>query len=111
MYYSGFVGQQGREYNFIAEPSDALKCLICHDPAQDAMQHDKCGKLFCQRCIERYGREKPCPHCRDEEPNYFEDNRSKLSKSRLVEKGGLKLKFNFFRQAGISIASCEVQPF
>ncbi len=68
----------GYEYNFITEPNDDLKCLICHEVASDAWQHAKCGKLFCEKCIEKYGMGKSCPYCRMEQPLYFEDNRSEL---------------------------------
>lgn len=34
-----------RNFNFLTPPSDALKCLICHEEvATDPWQHDKCGK-------------------------------------------------------------------
>ena len=47
-----------RKYDFITEPSDALKCMICLELAMDPMQHDKCGKLFCMACIEHPREEK-----------------------------------------------------
>ncbi len=64
------------EYKFITEPDDGLKCLICHEVARDPKQHEDCGKLFCGKCIEKYGDTKPCPYCRMEQPKYFKDNRS-----------------------------------
>ncbi len=60
------------------EPNDVLKCLICFELCEDPWQHEKCGRLFCRKCVEDYGREKPCPNCREKRPKYFEDNRSKL---------------------------------
>ncbi len=68
----------GYEYKFITEPHDVLKCLICHEVARDPKQHEDCGKLFCEKCIERYGIRKPCPYCRKEQPLYFKDNKSEL---------------------------------
>ncbi len=68
----------GYEYNFITEPEDALKCLICHEVARDPKQHEECGKLYCEKCIWKYGIRKPCPYCRKEQPLYFKDNKSEL---------------------------------
>ncbi len=67
----------GYEYKFITEPDD-LKCLICHEVARDPKQHEDCGKLFCEKCIEKYGKDKPCPNCRKKQPLYFQDNKSEL---------------------------------
>ena len=41
---------------FVGEPEDDLKCLICLSVAQDPLQHEKCGKLFCKNCLEKHGR-------------------------------------------------------
>ncbi len=65
-------------YKFLTEPDDVLKCLICHEVARDPKQQEDCGKLFCEKCIEKYGKKKPCPHCRIEQPLYFKDNKSEL---------------------------------
>ena len=63
------------KYRFIEEPSSALQCVICLDVAEGPRQHETCGRLFCKECLEKYGRDKPCPNCRREQPLYFEDNR------------------------------------
>ncbi len=63
------------DYKFFA---DNLKCLICHEVARDPKQHEDCGKLFCEKCIEKYGVRQPCPYCRKKKPLYFKDNRSEL---------------------------------
>ena len=63
------------EYTFLEEP-DALKCLICLDVANDPQQHDKCGKLFCRKCLEGLKLSKNCPNCR-QGSNYFDDAKSK----------------------------------
>lgn len=60
-----------------ADPPDDLKCLICLEVAQDPMQHEACGKLFCKECIEQSGVENPCPNCRISESKFYMDNRSK----------------------------------
>ena len=67
-----------RKFSFVSdsEPDDALKCLICLEVAKEPWQHDKCGRLFCKECLDKYGRAKPCPNCRTEQPQYFEDTRS-----------------------------------
>ena len=65
-----------REYKFVSEPDDVLKCAICLEIARDPHQHEECGRLFCKECIENYGRAKPCPHCRIWGSQYFRDNRS-----------------------------------
>lgn len=65
------------KYKFISEPPDSLKCLICLDVAEEPWQHAKCGRLFCRKCIEDYGKTKLCPFCRNKKPQYFEDNKSK----------------------------------
>ncbi len=66
------------DYKFLTEPEDYLKCLICHEVARDPKQHEECGKLCCEKCIEKNGMDKPCPYCRKEQPLYFYDNRSEL---------------------------------
>jgi hypothetical protein len=63
-------------FRFVAELDDALKCLICLEVANDPLQHEGCGKLFCKECLEKHGRDKPCPNCRGE-GNYYRDNKSK----------------------------------
>ena len=66
-----------RQCKFVSEPADVLKCAICLELARDPHQHEECGKLFCKECIEKYGRDKPCPHCRTQGSQYFRDNKSK----------------------------------
>ncbi len=68
----------GYKYMFITEHEDVLKCLICKKLANDPKQHEECGKLFCEKCIEKHGKDNPCPHCRMKRPLYFKDNRSEL---------------------------------
>ena len=67
------------DYNYVTEPDDAYKCLICLDVARDPMQHEECGKLFCKECLEEYGKNKPCPICKTGS-QYYKDN--KTSKNR-----------------------------
>ncbi len=44
-----FQARSGYDYQFIEEPSDDLKCLICLCVARDPQQHGDggCGKIFC----------------------------------------------------------------
>ena len=69
--------QNSYEYKFIAELDDDLKCLICLGVARDPLQHVKCGKLFCKECLEKFGKDKPCPNCRVQHYDYYEDIRGK----------------------------------
>lgn len=59
----------------INKPDDELKCAICLGVAQDPQQHGECGKLFCKKCIERHGKDKPCPHCKTQGGTFFPDKR------------------------------------
>jgi len=65
------------DYKFVTEPSDGLKCLICLEVAKDPVQHETCGRLYCEECIERYGKDQPCPNCRTTGTHYFVDHKSK----------------------------------
>ena len=65
------------QYNFISKPDDAHCCLICLEVAQEPWQHGECGRLFCKKCLFKFGYEKPCPNCRMESPQYFLDSKSK----------------------------------
>ncbi len=76
------------DYKHITEPVDGLKCIICFEVARDPKQHEECGKLFCGKCLERYGMGKPCPCCRMEQPMYFKDNRSELILSESISLAG-----------------------
>ena len=66
------------KYTFTVEPDGALQCVVCLDVAEDPWQHSKCGRLLCKECLEKHGRDKPCPNCRGKQPQYFEDTKSKL---------------------------------
>ena len=71
------TSKSGYAWNlFLTEPDDDLKCLICLGVARDPLQHEECGRLFCKWCIEEYGRDKPCPHCRDQHSSYYVDKKS-----------------------------------
>ena len=65
------------KYNLTAELNSALECVICLDVAEDPYQHvgHQCGRLLCKECLERLGN-KPCPNCRGEDPQYFQDHKS-----------------------------------
>ena len=42
-----------REYKFVSEPADVLKCAVCLEVAREPHQHEECGKLFCKECMHR----------------------------------------------------------
>ena len=63
----------GHDCNFVPEPSDSLICLAV---ARDPWQHGKCGRLFCEKCLDEYGKDKPCPNCKMAKAMYLEDNKS-----------------------------------
>lgn len=65
-----------RQYHFINEPDDDLKCVICLDVARDPLQHVECGKLFCKQCLDRHGKDRPCANCRTEGSMYYPDKKS-----------------------------------
>ncbi|XP_064395997.1 TNF receptor-associated factor 5-like [Halichondria panicea] len=57
----------GYDCQFLQEPPDDLKCLICLCVARDPLQHgDKgCGKIYCRQCITEYKKKNDkCPNCR-----------------------------------------------
>ena len=66
-------------YQYVAEPGSGLQCVICLEVAEDPWQHGQCGRLLCSECLRRYGEDKPCPNCRRESPQYFEDNKSEYT--------------------------------
>ena len=59
------------KYQFVSEPDDALKCLICLEVAEEPWQHGECGRLFCEKCLNEHGRSKPCPYCKHARPQYL----------------------------------------
>ena len=63
------------KYQFVSEPDDDLQCLICLEVAEEPWQHGKCGRLFCEKCLNQHGKNKPCPNCRGQS-QYFEDGKS-----------------------------------
>lgn len=71
-------GAGGLDYNFLSEPNGSLRCSICLAVARDPLQHEGCGKLFCDRCISKYGKAKPCPNCRGRGLRFYPDHKSKL---------------------------------
>ena len=67
------------KYQFVSEPDDELMCPICFEVAEEPWQHGECGRLFCEKCLDKLGKDKPCPNCRGEQPQYFKDGKSKYS--------------------------------
>ena len=72
-----YMAPNGYDCQFLSEPDDALKCLICLSVARDPRQHEECGKLFCSECIEKYGMYKPCPNCKKTGAHFYKDHRGK----------------------------------
>ena len=70
------ASQAAGKYKLVTPASDCLLCPVCLDVSSDPWQHDKCGKVFCRKCLEQYGKDQPCPHCREKQPQYFEDTKS-----------------------------------
>ena len=67
-------------FTFLHEPEDDMKCVICLSVAEDPLQHEECGKLFCNECIEnieKHGKDKPCPHCKTE-GQFYKDKKSEF---------------------------------
>ena len=64
-------------FTFLHEPEDDMKCVICLSVAEDPLQHEECGKLFCNKCIEKHGKDKPCPHCKTG-GQFYKDKKSKF---------------------------------
>ena len=63
------------KYKFVSEPEDELICLICLEVAEEPWQHVDCGRLLCKKCLDKLGKDKPCPYCRKQQPQFFPDNR------------------------------------
>ena len=93
------------KYKFVSEPEDDLLCLVCLEVAEEPWQHADCGRLLCKKCLDTLGKDKPCPNCREEEPQYFNDSRSKLL---TLSRSICAIDVPFFRQKSNPSSSCEV---
>ena len=69
------------KYKFVSEPGDEFICLICLEVAEEPWQHVDCGRLLCKKCLDKLGKDKPCPYCRKQRPQFFPDNRGKFCMS------------------------------
>jgi hypothetical protein len=67
-------------YQYVTEPGSGLECVICLEVAEEPWQHGLCGRLLCKKCLDTLGEDKPCPNCREDNPKYFQDNKSKFLK-------------------------------
>jgi len=65
-------------YRLREEPSERLRCLICYELAGAPVQHEDCGKVFCEKCLRQNG-DRPCPNCLRANLNFFSDTRCELS--------------------------------
>ena len=68
--------KESKFYCFVSKPGDALLCVVCQEVAEEPWQHGGCGRLLCKKCLEKLGKDKPCPNCKGKKPQYFEDNKS-----------------------------------
>lgn len=59
----GFDLDRIEDGNMHQELKDSLLCGICLELLQDPMECDNCRKLFCKKCISRWGKNCPfqCP--------------------------------------------------
>ena len=84
-----YTSVSGYDLNWLEDPPDDLKCLICLCVARDPHQHpgdatNECGIVFCHSCITKYQRnKKTCPNCR-KGLTHFKDAKSKSQKVDLV---------------------------
>ena len=67
----------GLDFDFVDEPPDSLKCLICMLVVKEPWQHGDCGRVYCKVCIQGFIKVKNmCPNCRQKKPSLFKDGRS-----------------------------------
>ena len=95
------------KYKLVSEPEDELICLICLEVAEEPWQHGECGRLFCKTCLDKLGKDKPCPNCKKEQPQYFSDTRSEFTLSRYDINVTFILTFN--RQKHNPSFTCALQ--
>ena len=58
----------GETYHFLERPPEGLVCAVCQALANDPVQANCCGKIYCTRCIEKWKtRGNSCPTCRSTE--------------------------------------------
>ena len=97
----------GYNYQFVKEPPDSLKCLICLSVVKEPQQHAGCGKLFCKVCIDHYKLQSrnDCPYCRKPLASLFPDIRgehTQHNKYKSVEKS----HFNMAQVLSINLLIC-----
>lgn len=72
-------------YKFVEEPSQKLRCMTCLRVTKDHVQHKTCGSLFCKECcVENHGKGQPCRGCKQEQPAFFMDKKSKFKITHLL---------------------------
>ena len=86
----GGVGQKesvgGYDCKFAEQPTSAFQteCPVCRMILRDPYQSKCCGKSFCHSCSKKIQAEhKPCPTCRKDNFEIFEDKGMKQSLSQL----------------------------
>ena len=76
----------GYDCKFVKPPPSAFQteCPVCHLVLCDPHQTKCCGTNFCQSCIQQVeANNKPCPNCRNNNFEVFEDKRLKRSLNQL----------------------------
>lgn len=48
----------GYRYEFVAEPPDYVRCIVCRLPSRDPYLTDCCGNVFCHSCLQTSIQEK-----------------------------------------------------
>ena len=46
------AGIGGYRYDFVTEPPDYLRCILCRLPSRDPYLSDCCGNIFCSSCLQ-----------------------------------------------------------
>ena len=74
-----FREKGGYDYQFVEEPPQALRCVICQAVARHPQQHGECGKLFCMSCLNQHKQfVDKCPNCNLQLLITFHDGKSKF---------------------------------
>ena len=64
------------KYKLLTLPEDELVCVACLEVGVEPWEHFNCGRLLCKKCFDKLEKDKPCPSCENQEPQFFRDDRS-----------------------------------
>ena len=72
----------GYRYEFVVDPPDYVRCMICRLPSRDPFLTDCCGQLFCNPCLQEKIKSMPqgitgCPDTKCPNPRAFAMFRNK----------------------------------